>query len=109
MEEDVDSQVNFVRQSLLAGPQLTAHRASGGSPSPLPDRSAITGAVAWWHGQPIKIAVHSAHGRDEDLRTAGSIYRIVYLDRNRSRAVRVVQTLLDTFVNETLGGKREGS
>ncbi len=56
----------------------------------------------------IAITVHSASGHDED-RNAGSIYRVIYQDENRDRAVRIVGILLDTLVNETLGGKREGS
>jgi len=56
----------------------------------------------------IDLSVYSASGREED-RNAGSIYRILYQDRDRARALRVVETLLDTFVTETLSGKREGS
>ena len=109
VEQDVDSQLNFVRQSLLAGPQLQR----------VADKAGVLG---YSRGDPrlqeqlltdmsrrIDISAHSANGRDEDLRTAGSIYRIVYQDRNRARALRVVTILLDTFVTETLGGKREGS
>jgi len=57
----------------------------------------------------IDISAHSANGREEDRKTAGSIYRVVYQDRNRERSLRVAGILVDTLVNETLGGKREGS
>ena len=88
VEEDVDSQVNFVRQSLLAGPQLQriAHQAGVLPPYQIDPR--LQEQLLGGMGSRIDIAVESADGRDEDLRTAGSIYRIVYLDRNRSRAVR---------------------
>jgi len=109
VEQDVDSQLNFVRQSLLAGPELgrVAHRA-GVLPEYAIDprlQEQILGSM----GRRIDISVASANGREADLRTAGSIYEIEYRDRNRARALRVVETLLDTFVNETLGGKRQGS
>jgi polysaccharide chain length determinant protein (PEP-CTERM system associated) len=109
VEEDVDSQLNFVRQSLLAGPQLQrVARAAGVLPSYAIDPRMQEEVLADM-GRRIDISVRSANGHEEDSRTAGNIYRIVYLDRNRARALRVVQILLDTFVNETLGGKREGS
>ena len=57
----------------------------------------------------IDISAHSANGREEDRKTAGSIYRVVYQDRNSERSLRVAGILVDTLVNETLGGKREGS
>jgi polysaccharide chain length determinant protein (PEP-CTERM system associated) len=109
VEQDVDSQVNFVRQSLLAGPQLqhVAHEAGVLPPYQIDPR--LQEQLLAGMGSRIDISVQSANGRDEDIRTAGSVYRIVYTDRNRPRALRVVKTLLDTFVNETLGGKREGS
>jgi polysaccharide chain length determinant protein (PEP-CTERM system associated) len=109
VEPDVDSQLNFVRQSLLAGPQLQRIAREGGVlPSynidPRLQEKLLDDMV-----NRIDISIHSANGREEDLRTAGSVYRIVYQDANRARALRVVGILLDTFVTGTLGGKREGS
>jgi hypothetical protein len=40
---------------------------------------------------------------------AGSIYGIVYQDRNRARSLKVVGELLNTLIVDTLGGKRQGS
>jgi polysaccharide chain length determinant protein (PEP-CTERM system associated) len=109
VEQDVDSQLNFVRQSLLAGPQLQRVARDGGVlPSYSIDPRAQEQALTDMSNR-IDISVHSASGRDEDIRTAGSVYRIVYQDRNRERALKVVGILLDTFVTQTLGGKREGS
>ncbi len=109
VEQDVDSQINFVRQSLLAGPALQRVAREGGVlPASVVDPRAEEGLLAAMTKR-IRIDVKSASGREEERNTAGTIYQIVYQDRNRARALRLVGILLDTFVNETLGGKREGS
>jgi polysaccharide chain length determinant protein (PEP-CTERM system associated) len=41
--------------------------------------------------------------------SAGSIYSVAYQDQDRARSLRVVETLLNTLVEQTLSGKREGS
>jgi polysaccharide chain length determinant protein (PEP-CTERM system associated) len=107
VDQDIDSQLNFVRQSLLAGPELQRVAREGGVlPQGIDARTAE--ALVADMSRRIAISVHNASGNDED-RNAGSIYRVVYQDRNRARSLRVVGILLDTLVNQTLGGKREGS
>jgi polysaccharide chain length determinant protein (PEP-CTERM system associated) len=108
VEQDVDAELNFVRQSLLAGPELLRIAHEGGVLPPGIDARQQEALVADMATR-IDISVHSASGREEDRTTAGSIYRVVYQDRNRARSLRVAGILLDTLVNETLGGKREGS
>jgi len=108
VEQDVDAQLNFVRQSLLAGPELLRIARSGGVlPAGINERMQEQLVAAM--STRIDISVLSASGREEDRKTAGSIYRVVYQDRNRDRALRVTGLLMDTLVTETLGGKREGS
>lgn len=109
VEEDVDAQINFVRQSLLAGPQLQHIARESGLLPPSGGDARMQEQLLSGLSKRIDISVHSASDRDEDRNRAGTIYRIVYQDRNRARALRLVGILLDTFVNETLGGKREGS
>jgi polysaccharide chain length determinant protein (PEP-CTERM system associated) len=108
VDQDVDAQLNFVRQSLLAGPELLRIAREGGVlPSGINQKTQEQ-LVADMSTR-IDISVHSASGRDEDRNTAGSIYRVVYQDRNRARSLRLVGLLVDTLVSETLVGKREGS
>ena len=108
VEQDVDAQMNFVRQSLLAGPQLLkVGRESGVLPTGLDPRRQEQALADL--SRRIAINVHSANGREDERNTAGSIYSIVYLDEDRARGLRVVGILLDKLVKETLGGKREGS
>lgn len=109
VEQDVDAELNFVRQSLLAGPSLLKIAREGGVlPSYAIDPRLQERLLDAMRGR-IDIGVRSASGREDERNTAGSIYRIVYQDLNRARALRVVGLMMDTFVNETLGGKREGS
>ena len=108
VEQDVDAQMNFVRQSLLAGPQLLkVGRESGVLPTGLDARRQEQALADL--SRRIAINVHSANDREEERNTAGSIYSIVYQDEDRARSLRVVGLLLDKLVKETLGGKREGS
>ncbi len=108
VEQDVDAELNFVRQSLLAGPELLRVAREGGV---LPDwaDSRLQEQLVADMSRRIDISVNSASGREEDRKTAGTIYKIVYQDRNRARSLRTVSILLDALVKETLGGKREGS
>ena len=107
LEQDVDAQLSLVRQSLLAGPQLRQIAEDGGV---LP----ATGMDARLQEQVLadmakRIDIRVQSGSEEDRSAAGSIYRIAYQDSNRARSLRVTSILLDTLINQTLGGKRAGS
>ena len=107
-EQDIDAELSFVRQSLLAGPSLQRIANQGGLlPAAATDqqRQALLAGMR----ARIDISANSANGHEEDRNTVGNIYHIAYQDRDRARSLRVVGILLDTLVNETLGGKREGS
>jgi polysaccharide chain length determinant protein (PEP-CTERM system associated) len=109
VEQDVDAELNFVRQSLLASPSLLRVAREGGV---LPSGSMIDRQqqeLLTDMRNRIDISVRSANGHEEDRNTAGSIYHIAYQDHDRARSIRVAGILLDALVNETLGGKREGS
>jgi polysaccharide chain length determinant protein (PEP-CTERM system associated) len=108
-DQNVDAQINYVRESLLAGPQLEQiAKETGVLPDPVPDertRSRILNLLS----DRIALTVVSAGNQGDDRGTAGTIYSFHFTDASRDRALRVVQTLLTTFVEQTLGGKREGS
>lgn len=109
VEQDVGAQLNYVRQSLLAGPQLReiAER-TGVLPAALTD-PAKQDKLLQAFGARVALTVRSASGRDNDRDVAGSIYGITYTDSDRERGIRVVDTLVKVLVDRTLGGKREGS
>src|ERR1700722_10958613 len=108
VEQDVDAELNFVRQSLLGAPQLEKIARDVGLLNPaLKDvRERVT--VIDGLRDRISITVTSA-GSSEGASNAGSIYGIVYQDRNRARSLKVVGELLNTLIVDTLGGKRQGS
>lgn len=108
VEQDVDAELNFVRQSLLGAPQLEKIARDVGLLSPqLTDARARVGVIDGMRNR-ISITVTSASSREGD-RDAGSIYGIIYQDGNRARSLKVVEQLLNTLIVDTLGGKRQGS
>lgn len=108
LDQDVNAQLNYVRQSLLAGPELEKIAQESGVMPPSVTDPRQQEALLDLFSKRIDINVSSAAG-DEDRNTGGTVYDIVYRDGNRTRGLKVVATLLDTLVNETLGGKRAGS
>lgn len=108
VEQDVNAQLNYVRQSLLAGPQLaTIAKESGVLPPSTTDPRRIQRILDDLSDHTV-ITVRNASDR-EDERNSGSIYSLVYRDSDRTRSLRVVKLMLSTLVNETLGGKRAES
>lgn len=109
VEQDVGAQLNYVRQSLLAGPQLREIAVQTGVlPGNLVDPVRQEKLLQAF-GSRVSLTVRSASGRDSDHDMAGSIYGITYTDSDRGRGIRVVDTLVRVLVERTLGGKREGS
>jgi polysaccharide chain length determinant protein (PEP-CTERM system associated) len=108
VEQDVDAELNFVRQSLLGAPQLDKIAREVGLLNPqLTDVRKRVSVIDGLRDH-ISITVTSASSREGD-RDAGSIYGIVYQDRDRARSLKVVGALLNMLIVDTLGGKRQGS
>jgi polysaccharide chain length determinant protein (PEP-CTERM system associated) len=108
-DQNVDSQINYVRQSLLEGPQLERiAKESGVLPDTVTDERA-RGKILESLSNRIVLTVLTAGNQGDERSTAGTIYSFRYVDASRARSVRVVESLLNTFVEQTLGGKREGS
>ena len=107
-EQNSEAELNFVRQSLLADATLQQiARAVHVVPARSTDEQLQQLLTAM--RRRVEISVRSASGREEDRNTAGSIYHLVYWDHDRSRSLRVVRILLDSFIKGTLGGEREGA
>ena len=108
-DQNVDAQINYVRQSLLEGPQLERiARDTGLLPAALVDERARARILDAFFNR-VALNVSSAGNQGDERSTAGTIYSFTYFDENRDRGLQVVKALLDTFVEQTLGGKREGS
>jgi polysaccharide chain length determinant protein (PEP-CTERM system associated) len=108
MEQDVDAELNFVRQALLASPSLRRVALAGGLLPAFSTDQQLQQLLTKMR-QRVEITVRSASDHEEERNTAGSIYHIAYQDHDRARSVRIVEILLNTLVNDTLGGKREGA
>jgi len=109
VEENVDAEINYVRQSLLTGPELEAiARESGVLPATAIDEKTKAKILAQF-AKRIALTVDTAGSPGDERSIAGTLYNFQYRDPNRSLALLVVKTLLDTFVERTLGGKRQGS
>jgi polysaccharide chain length determinant protein (PEP-CTERM system associated) len=108
-DQNVDAQINYVRQSLLEGPQLEQIAKDTGvlDPSITDDRARAR--ILDNLSNRIALTVLNAGNQGDERSTAGTIYSFHYTDPSRERALKVVETLLTTFVEQTLGGKREGS
>lgn len=107
-DQDVSVQISYVRQSLLAGPQLRKIALEVGA---LPATGIDPGHQEQLLSNlksRIQLTVQSADDRP-DRPDAGTTYGITYQDTNRERALRLVSILLTTMVSETLGNKQEGS
>jgi len=108
-DQSVESQINYVRQSLLEGPQLEKIAAeSAVLPPTITDERARAKILNEFSNR-IVLSVSSAGTQGDERSTAGTIYGFDYIDASRARALSVVETLLNTFVEQTLGGKRAGS
>jgi polysaccharide chain length determinant protein (PEP-CTERM system associated) len=109
IDQNVDAQINYVRQSLLEGPQLEQIAKSAGVLPPTVTDERVRGKVLTALSDRIVLGVFSAGTQGDERSTAGTIYTFHYTDGERERALRVVESLLNTFVEQTLGGKRESS
>ena len=108
-DQNVDAQINYVRQSLLEGPQLLQiAKETGVLPDTVTDER-MRARILDLLSDRIALTVVSAGSQGDERSTAGTIYSFHYTDLSRDRALKVVETLLTTFVEQTLGGKRQGS
>ena len=109
IDQNVDAQINYVRQSLLEGPQLEQiAKETGVLPPTVTDDRTRTRILDRLSDR-IALTVINAGSQGDERSTAGTIYSFHYVDVSRERSLLVVDTLLNTFIEKTLGGKREGS
>lgn len=101
IQQDVNAQLNFVRQSLLSRPQLerVARETDLDLRAKTPEaRAVLIDALA----KRIQLTANDAGG-------SGLVFTLQFQDRERDMSLRVVDRLMNTFVEGTLGGKRIGS
>lgn len=108
LDQDVNAQLNLVRQSLLASPQLEPVAVEVRLLDPRTATPQQRSRVLNGLRERITIAVAVA-GDGNDREAAGSIYTIQYKDVSRDRSLQVVDILKNRLIENTLGGKRMGS
>lgn len=105
-DQDIEAQLIMVRQALLGEPNLrrVAEQADlfGDLGSVQESKAAIGNMAAR-----IFIDLEPPPGRDPRL--PNTLYRISYQDTDRDTAIKVVDLLLNAFVTDTLGTKRESA
>lgn len=104
ISQDVNAELNFVEQSLLSGAQMEniAREANLDLSSLTRERRA---ALLDRLRRQVQLDVAGTGGRDG----SGAVFTIRYKDSDRNRSLRVTKFLLDTFIEETLGGKHTGT
>ncbi|HEV2702995.1 MAG TPA: XrtA system polysaccharide chain length determinant [Steroidobacteraceae bacterium] len=108
-DQDVTVQLSYVQQSLLVDPQLCKIvNAAGMLPGCTADPGAAQAPLAQIRKR-IQMSVQNIDDRNGPYGSAGATFDISYQDEDRTRALKVVDVLLGTLINETLGGKRQGS
>jgi polysaccharide chain length determinant protein (PEP-CTERM system associated) len=108
-DQDVSVQLNYVRQSLLAGPQLRKiAQQIGALPATGIDPGRQEQLLTDLKNH-IQFTVQTSDDRSDRTDSGSTTYGIIYQDTNRERALRLVSVLLKTMINETLGSKQEGS
>lgn len=109
LQQDVGVELSYVRESLLTNPRLLEIARQVGALPPGSESNPIRVDRALGDlRKHILLTMQSADDRPEGA-SGGTTYGILYQDTNRLRAMKVVTILLQTLVDETLGGKKRGS
>lgn len=102
VDSAVDSQIQRVREALLGGPQLAK----------IADDTGLTArAITPQERQAVVEQLRDKIGISGGISQSGGagVYVISYTNEDRDMSLKVVNQLVNTFVEEALGGKREGS
>lgn len=98
----VDTQIERIKQALLGGPQLTK----------IADETQLTAQAYTPQERQAVIESLRKQIEIEELgrpSSGANVYLISYKHKDRETSLKVVDRLVNTFVEEALGGKRQGS
>jgi polysaccharide chain length determinant protein (PEP-CTERM system associated) len=108
IEQDLNAELNLVRQSLLSTPNLEKIVDETGL-TPAVNVPANRAKAVFDLSQRIDIVAVPTPPGPGEAPVPSKVYVISYQDANRDRSLKVVQILLDSFMEGTLGGKRRDS
>ncbi len=103
VDQDIDAQLNLVRESLLGRVQLSRVAHDTGLDIKAKTSEARDAIVAKLRAA-ISIDSAAAGASHEGRRSADSVYTISYRDARRDRALTVVRSLLNDLVKDALNG-----
>ena len=103
VEADIHSQLRLVRQAMLGRPQLERVARETGLDTRARTPEEVAAMIDQLRG---RITIEGGGGGGDD---GGGLYTIAYRDTGRDKSIQVVENLLNSFVEDTLGGNREGS
>lgn len=104
VEQDVESELDQVRQALLSRPYLeTVAR------TVRPGEGALTPSGMDALVESLRNDIWISFDRRGNEESGDTLYTITYRHTKRETCLEVVKAILDTFVEGTLGSKREGS
>lgn len=108
VEQDVTSEIDMVRQAMLSRPQLEKVARLANLDTKVRSPGDMDGVVA---GLRSGITIDRDAGKlaDPSRDTGSALYTITYRNSDRGKSLKVVSSLLDSFVEDTLGNKRTGS
>jgi polysaccharide chain length determinant protein (PEP-CTERM system associated) len=104
VEADIHSQLRLVRQAMLGRPQLERVARETGLDTRARTPEELAAVIDQLRG---RITIEG--GGNSDREGGGGLYTIAYRDTGRDKSIQVVENLLNFFVEDTLGGNREGS
>jgi len=106
VEQDVNSQLSYVKQALLSRPQLEAvireTDLDVAADTPFVREKLVTALRD-------RVKIESVTQGEQHEGKGDSLFTISYQSSNRKQALSVVQSLVNSFVDNSLGGKRAGS
>jgi len=100
---DIDTQIQRVRQALIGGPQVEKV-----GREVIPNFSTMTPEEHQRLVTRLRERITITGSAAKDNPNAG-VYTITYAGEDRDRSVKIVDRLLNTFVESSLGGNRAGS
>lgn len=106
VDQDVEAQLNMVRQAMLGRSSLenVARKVGIDLATKTPvEREDILGSLS----SEIEVALEPPVTRDP--RIPNTFYRIVFRDESRERALQIVDVLLNSFVEGTMGKEHAGT
>lgn len=108
VEQDVNAELNFVRQGLMSRAHLQKIVNEVGLAEKAKTPEALARVLDDLAARIDIVAQPATSGGGENL-APSKVYTISYKDTSRDRSIRVVQILLGSFMEGTIGGKRSES